>query len=176
MRFMDAQQERFMRDEIFSLTLMATVQRAHVYASDGDADAKWRFQKALRQSLQQLEPSYRETVTEEDHMRNVVALSAKLSLDHADILAGRRFRIGTAQKALNLYLKYLWCLGKLPVPPHCPFDYRVIAKLSEYFGPSWTKLDDLKDYVGLVVAAKAKAGSMSLAEWELRTYNDAFDQ
>ena len=48
-------------------------------------------------------------------MRNIVALSEGLSEDHADILAGKRFRVGTAQKALNLYLKYLWCLQNSPV-------------------------------------------------------------
>jgi hypothetical protein len=102
----------------FSLTLMATVQRAHVYVPDADADAKWKLQKALRSRLEKLEAFYCETISEEDHIRNVVALSEGLSTDHADVLAGRRFRIGTAQKALNLYLKYLWCIGKVPAPPH----------------------------------------------------------
>lgn len=176
MRPMDEHQEQFLRDEFFSLTLMATVQMAHVYVPDANADAKWKFQKALRSSLEHLEAFYCETVSEEDHIRNVVALSEGLSTDHADVLAGRRFRIGTAQKALNLYLKYLWCLGKVPAPPHCPFDFRVITKLPECRGMSWTALDDPVQYRKLVAAAKAKAGSMSLAVWELRTYNDAFNQ
>ena len=176
MRPMDEHQEQFLRDEFFSLTLMATVQRAHVYAPDANADAKWKFQKALRSSLEQVEVFYCETVSEEDHIRNVVALSEGLSADHADVLAGGRFRIGTAQKALNLHLKYLWCLGKVPAPPHCPFDSRVIMKLPKCRGISWTALDDPAQYRKLVEAAKAKAGGMPLAAWELRTYNDAFNR
>lgn len=39
------------------------------------------------------------------------------------------FRIGSAQKALNLYRKYLWCLGYIPFPPHCPFDATIIDQL-----------------------------------------------
>jgi hypothetical protein len=39
------------------------------------------------------------------------------------------FRVGTAQKALNLYLKYLWCLGEIKTPPHCPFDRGIIQML-----------------------------------------------
>ena len=174
MRRMDGDQEQFLRDEFFSLTLMATVQRAHVYVPNADAKAKSNFQKALRSSLERLGATYSGVVSEEDHIRNIAALAEGLSRDHADVLAGRRFRIGTAQKALNLHLKYLWCVGKVPVPPHCPFDFRVIAKLPECRGMSWTALDDPAQYRALVTAAKAKAGSLSLAVWELRTYNAAF--
>ena len=28
-----------------------------------------------------------------------------------------------------LYLKYLWCLGEICRPPHCPFDRMVIEEL-----------------------------------------------
>jgi hypothetical protein len=173
---MDEHQERFLRDEFFSLTLMATVQRAHVYVPDANEDAKRKFQKALRSSLERLEALYCKTVSEEDHIRNIVDLSKELSTGHSDVLAGRRFRIGTAQKALNLHLKYLWCLGKVPAPPHCPFDFRVITKLPKCRRMSWTALDDPAEYRKLVAAAKGKAGSVSLAAWELRTYNAASSQ
>jgi hypothetical protein len=89
------------------------------------------------------------------------------------VLENRRFRIGSAQKALNLYLKYLWCLGKICSPPHCPFDRQIIASLPNYTGPSWTKLVREEDYRALVEAAKAKAQDSSLAAWELRIYNNA---
>ncbi len=163
MQHMDEHQERFLRDEFFSLTLMATVQRANVYVAGGDAAEKGNFQQALRSSLERLEAFYCETVSEEDHIRNILALSDGLSTDHANVLAGKRFRIGTAQKALNLYLKYLWCLGKVSAPPHCPFDFRVISKLPECRGMSWTALDDPTQYRKLVTAARARAGNMSLA-------------
>lgn len=170
---MDEDQEQFLRDEFFTLTLMATVQRARVYVPGAAPDARWSFHRALRSSLERLEAVYRQPVSEEDHIRNIVALADELSTVNADVLVGGRFRIGTAQKALNLYLKYLWCLGKVPSPPHCPFDSRVIDKLPEYCGMSWTALDDPARYRELVAAAKARAGSMSLAVWELRAFNDA---
>src|SRR5579871_1682665 len=174
MRPMDEQQQRFLRDEFFSLTLMATVQRAKVYAPGvTDAD-KGKFQQGLRSCLERLEHSYGETVSEENHIGNIIALADRLSSEHGNVLAGRRFRIGTAQKALNLYLKYLWCLGKLPAPPHCPFDARVIAKLPECNGVKWTALDDPEQYRKLVKAARAKSGNTCIAAWELRSYNDAF--
>jgi hypothetical protein len=172
---MNRDQEEFLRDEFFSLTLMATVQRANVYRPSAPDGEKGAFQAALRDQLQGLEPIYREPVVEEDHIQNILTLADRTSTDHGGVLMAARFRIGTAQKALNLYLKYLWCMGILPAPPHCPFDYRVISKLRGCREIRWTALDTATAYRKLVTAAKVEAGGMSLAEWELKTYNAAFN-
>jgi hypothetical protein len=170
---MDADQEQFLKDELSSLVLMATVQRAKVYAPNSPEQNKRGFQTGLRSKLEDLATQYKNEVDEETHIQNIIQLSDSLTQDHKDILNGGRFRIGTAQKALNLYLKYLWCLGKIPRPPHCPFDFQIIGKLTDYKGPSWTTLDLAGDYRGLVAAAKRAAKGVSLATWELQTYNNA---
>lgn len=170
---MDTHREQFLRDEIFSLTLTATVGRARVYKSGLSERARKPFQSALRSQLEMIARGYESEVSEEVHIQNVIGLSAALTTDHANVLRDARFRIGSAQKALNLYLKYLWCVEKIPAPPHCPFDFQIIVKLPEYVGPSWTVLDSERDYRALVVAAKAKAQGIPLAIWELQTYNNA---
>ena len=152
---------------------MATVQRARVYRPKAPERTRRTFQGALRSKLEEVARLYEKEVEEETHIGNIVELSRSLTRAHKDILNSGRFRIGTAQKALNLYLKYLWCLGKIPRPPHCPFDFQIIAKLSEYKGPKWTALDLEKDYRNLVAAARAKARDVPLAVWELQTYNNA---
>jgi hypothetical protein len=169
---MDADQEKFLSDEIFSLTLMATVQRAGVYRSNASDRERRAFRIDLRSKLEEIATTYEVVVEEETHVRNVVELSRRLTSDHKKVLSNGRFRIGTAQKALNLYLKYLWCLGAIPQPPHCPFDFQVITTLSEYHGPKWTDLDREEDYRSLIAAAKLKAQGVPLAVWELRTYNN----
>ncbi len=170
---MNGDQEQFLKAELFSLTLMATVQRAGVYSHGSRQNERKKFQDSLRSRLEKIVESYANQVTEEAHIRNIVELSVSLTSAHAKALENGRFRIGTAQKALNLYLKYFWCLGKIPSPPHCPFDRRIIKNLPNYTGPSWTKLDLEEDYRALVHAAKAEAQDSSLAAWELRTYNNA---
>jgi hypothetical protein len=84
---------------------------------------------------------------------------------------GQRFRIGSAQKALNLYLKYLWCLGLIARPPHCPFDYRILAKLPTC-NVKWTQLDSIVKYKEIVGEAEqlAKGKRLSLADWELEEW------
>ena len=170
---MDADQKQFLRDELFSLTLMATVQRAGVYRSNTSEQKRRGFQATLRSTLEQLAEKYEKEVGDEAHIRNLVALSDSLTEEHASVLKGGHFRLGTAQKALNLYLKYLWCLGQIRRPPHCPFDYRIISKLSSYDGPKWTELEQEIDYRKMVTAAKLKAQGVPLAIWELRAYNNA---
>ena len=131
------------------------------------------FQSALRSTLAEIATQYEEEVEEEKHIQNICDLSNRLTSGQKEVLNNGQFRIGTAQKALNLYLKYLWCLGKNPLPPHCPFDYQIIAKLSNYQGPKWTDLEQVQDYRRLVAAAKEKAQGVPLALWELRTYSSA---
>ena len=166
-------QEQFLRDEFFSLTLMGTVQRAGVYKPNTPEKKRKEFQSTLREWLEQIVQSYKEKISEDAHIKNILELSNHLSTVHADILQCGRFRIGQAQKALNLYLKYLWCLRRIAESPHCPFDYQIISKLPSYDGPKWTIIDKVEDYRKLVAAAKANAGELSLSRWELETYNNA---
>ena len=87
-----------------------------------------------------------------------------------------RFRIGRAQKALNLYLKYLWAFGWIPPPPHCPFDSVVLRELSlpKKHDIPWTKMDDVDVYRAWIEAAKRKAKTcgLCLPRWEVKTWNN----
>ena len=169
---MNTHQDHFLKDELFSLTLMATVQRSGVYRTGTTERERKAFQSALKTRLELIAQGYSSKVSEETHIKNILELSTQLSASHVGILQGNRFRIGAAQKALNLYLKYLWCIGKILEPPHCPFDFQIIAKIPAYKGPTWTVLDSEDDYRDLVKAAKSKAQGSSLADWELETYNN----
>jgi hypothetical protein len=173
MRGMDAQQENFLRDDLFNCTVRGAFQRAHVYKAGAEENGKENFRRALRSSLEQLEAQYREPVNDEDHIRNIETLSRELSADHAEVLVDGRFRIGIAQKALNLYLKYLWCIGKVSTPPHCPFDAHIIGELPDV-SDNWTRMDSLERYRKWVSAAKEKAGPTSLARWELEIFPRLF--
>ncbi len=170
---MDAQQEDFLRDEFFNCTIRGAFQRAYVYKAEANENGKENFRQSLRSSLEQLEAHYREPVSDEDHFRNVETLSGELSANHAEVLVEGRFRIGIAQKVLNLYLKYLWCIGKVSTPPHCPFDAYIIGELPGV-SDKWTRMDSLERYREWVSAAKEKAGATSLARWEIETFSRLF--
>jgi hypothetical protein len=116
---------------------------------------------------------YEAGVTDALHLVNIQNLALYMSRAHASTLSGGRFRIGSAQKALNLYLKYMWCVGRIPAPPHCPFDFMVLSRVPGCKNVRWTQLDSLPEYEEIVRRAKIAAGDSPLAEWELRLYNAA---
>jgi hypothetical protein len=163
----------FLKDELFSMTLMATVQRGKVYSAGATEGQKDAVRQTLRSELEQLTPNYREAVPETQHVENIASLANRLSAQHSHALDKGRFRIGSAQKALNLHLKYLWCLDLISLPPHCPFDAIVLSRIPGCSDVRWTALDSLEEYEKIVRAARAVACDCPLPLWELRLYNAA---
>lgn len=71
---------------------------------------------------------YCQPASDEQHCAVIRKISDVLSSRFGEHLCNRRLRYGTSQKALNLYLKYLWRLNlaTMPPPPHCPVDSQVL--------------------------------------------------
>lgn len=164
-------QQAFIRREIFSMTLAAATQRSGLYKPKTPAKARRPFHESLRALLEELAKEYIVPVGEDMHIRNIERITLELSANHQDVLAVGGMRIGLAQKALNLYLKYLWCLGEIPEPPHCPIDRIVLERLPGYQNVCWTQIDSLDEYRRIIAAAKIAAKGVSLAVWELDLYN-----
>jgi hypothetical protein len=166
--------EKFLLNQIFSMTLGATVQRSSTYRKNKTEKDRVDFCRDLHTLLMVLAEQYREKVTEAEHLKNIKRLADELTQKHAEVLYDRRFRIGSAQKALNLYLKYLWCMGRVVLPPHCPIDGIVLDKLAnatDYKKTAWTKLDSIAAYEEIISKAKEVAGKLPLPEWEMQFYN-----
>jgi hypothetical protein len=103
-------------------------------------------------------------VSDEHHCEAVRRISYTLSGRFGNILKDGRLRYGTAQKAFNLYLKFLWRLGKIATPPHCPVDGTVLKAAG--INGSWTSSDSEEEYTGWISSLRIKAAGRSLAEWE----------
>jgi hypothetical protein len=126
---MRQQQKDFLARSALASTMIATAQRGYLYRKGCSNLARSQFQDALRRALEEWLPQYKNEVSHERHCANIKALADDLSAAHEDALADGKFRIGSAQKALNLYLKFMWCLGQIEQPPHCPFDSRILAMI-----------------------------------------------
>ena len=163
----------FLEVELFTMTLMATVQRAYIYRAGSREIERAAVRDSLHAELVRFADQYSNVVSEAKHAQNISSLSDRMSAAHHETLNGGRFRIGSAQKALNLYLKYAWCLGWISMPPHCPFDAVILAKLPKSRHIKWTKLDSLPQYEEIVANAKVAANGTPLAEWEPGLYNAA---
>lgn len=174
--------KEFLLDQFEDSSIHAAFARGNVYWKDKDIsdEDKDRLKKTIKESLRKLEEEYKKETSVGDvvHIKNIGRLQDNITNAHGNILANNKFRLGTAQKLLNLYLKYLWCVGwiKKP-PPHCPFDSGIYEKLKSNDEksmkgiPSWTNLTEIDDYKKLVAnAEKAKLENESIAEWECRIW------
>ena len=166
---MDLKQE-FLHDQFLSMSISASLQHAGIYKDKIRDDERLVFRVALGRILLEISADYKNPVSESRHEENIELLVQMMSDQFGGLFKDGKYRIGLAQKALNLYLKYLWCEEEIPAPPHCPFDRMIIEELLKEKPINWTDMDDMKDYRQLVSAAREKAQGVSLAEWELKTY------
>jgi hypothetical protein len=170
---MDTVQLKFMKNECFTLTMLGALGRSKTYVKSATHKEKEHVRKLLHCKLVEVAERYKNPVDEDEHVKNIREIADAITNEFASALRNGRFRIGIAQKCLNLYLKYLWCLGEIPEPPHCPFDGRIINKvLPKIQRLKWTELESEEDYLTLVGEARSLAIGTSLAKWELNAWNE----
>ena len=181
---MNTQRWKFLEGVFLSNAIASALGHSSTYAIK-DEKGRETVRDALRSELCDLARKYACKVVGADaHVENIEELARRVSARCGSSLKCNRLRFGVAQKALNLYLKFLWCAGRIQdTPPHCPFDSTVIDTLRRNLReqnrlPSgwkntwnkWTEVDDKDIYCEWVKAATIVAGNESLAEWELRVW------
>jgi hypothetical protein len=165
----------FLSYELGVLTLKAALSTRDdaypVYARNATRMQLAAAQDAIRAVLPIVEKQYSQIAGQKSddlHMQFIVETADQLSDAHCVALHNGRFRIGIAQKLINLHLKYLWTAALIPEPPHCPLDgiIRDIANL-EY---DWTSSDSIDDYKCAIYALKHVATPRTLSVWELEEF------
>lgn len=174
------EQIKFLKNQFWILTISAAFSRNKIYnvenvKSIGIEKEKNAFRSKLFDHIESLIKNYSKDGNNVDiHKRNIESI-VEFSSDHfSGILQNSGLNIGTAQKILNLYLKYLWCSKLIDFePPHFPID-RIIQKGTKIKGNkivSWTKgIENYDTYLQLLENVYTENGD-SKAVWELKTYN-----
>jgi hypothetical protein len=156
-------------DEAIQSALRAALQRNKVYRTS----ASWVDRRAFRQDwaslIKKAAEAYSQPVADGDHCATIAGISEALSGRSGRHLSGHTLRFGTAQKAFNLYLKFLWRLRRIGPPPHCPIDRTVLRAVRQ--PGSWTKCDSQEEYMTWITAARRVAGDRTLADWEFALFN-----
>lgn len=165
---------RYMDGEILTLTINGGLGRGVPIYSSSDEKDRETFRLHIRKKLKEYALLYKHGMNGERHTENVKRFAEDVSKNFKHILIGGRLRIGRAQKLLNLYLKYRWTMNLIEAPPHCPFDSLIIGRMKgDVRGIAWSGIEDIEDYKKLVeVARKAKDADETIAEWELRVWNE----
>lgn len=155
-------------------SIKAALGRSSTYTTAANDSDGARLRATLTQQLRDLADQYVATVDTDRHIANIAQFCEAVSQAHSQILRNGRFRVGVAQKALNLYLKFLWCLDPNRArPPHCPIDRIVLTAAG--INEAWTKLDSLETYAQWVASltdVATRAGFDSPQDWELVVWNE----
>ena len=163
-------QNAFLFGEYFGLSLQAATQRAGIWADGVPETDRRELHFHLRDLLKKTVEQYVTPVDDATHNKTIERIANSLTRRHAGLLVDHRFRIGPTQKALNLYLKYMWCAGHIAMPPHCPIDAVVLKAVKLAPPVIWTKMYSIHQYTDVIAALKAVAAPLPLAEWELREW------
>lgn len=169
------EQQKFVYAEVSILAWNASVQRANLYNQNiSYADREIEpFRSAVMEYIKtSLLSDYLNSCTEEAHIDNIKKLSELGTEKGAGLLGPNGYKLGVAQKLLNLLLKYLWCLGHIPEPPHCPIDRIILGRTSLKGKVNWTQLLSVEEYKEAITAIKkvAEQKQLSIAQWELREF------
>lgn len=147
-----------------SNAIQAALQRNKTYKESCSYKAREGFRAELAKQIRSETLQYVKPVLETQHCEVIKRISDMVSRQCGQCLVNERLRYGTTQKAFNLYLKFLWRLGKVVTPPHCPVDSVVLAEAGIY--GAWTKCDSESQYLEWIGDIKKKADPLCLAEWE----------
>ncbi len=176
---LDGEKERYITYELGLLSRQAALstrdRKSPVYAKGVKEHQKGPAKDAVLAVLKDNRTTYLAGgISEEDHIAYIEQTATKLSSSIGKYLHNGRFRIGVAQKLVNVHLKYLWTAGLIREPPHCPIDgiIRDIAKINY----DWIVSDSIKEYREAIAGLKSEAGSASLSVWELVNFRRRGDR
>lgn len=167
------EKRRFMFYELGLLSLKAALSTRNaeypIYANDAKLQQRNLAQIVFRNALAEIEKKYMAgDVSEIQHIKYIESLSARISAQIGDALHKSRFRVGVAQKLVNVHLKYLWAAGYIHEPPHCPIDGIIRDKAKIDY--DWIASDCIEEYTKAISDLKKVAGIKSLSLWELESF------
>ncbi|AWV98480.1 hypothetical protein [Arcticibacterium luteifluviistationis] len=172
---MDNQKSTFIRNEVWALTIAGAFQRSNIYKKEATETQREVFKKELRASVDKLVKAYEaKAIKPEIHLQNIE--SVVQFFKKYDFINNEYSRFGIAQKVLNLYLKYLWVLNLVKVPPHFPVDRQIqyLLKIKESDIEPWTTMKESRKYMDIINLAQTKLEPIDnncIASLELRLFN-----
>ncbi len=180
--------KEFLENEAWMLSVAAAFQHISVYTDKSETKGRKELREKLKKLVQDIvQQQYLSKVSDEKHLKNIEKIRTESKL-LKEVSLSFDFSFGVAQKLLNLYLKYLWCLDLLNEtdPPHFPVDSIIIKELSKEgktiqmkplaLDKPWSQFENEDIYLEVINYAKAlkekhpTLKNKSLAAIELELY------
>ncbi len=175
------QKTQFIQNEVLGLVIRgAFPPYTKIYAKIATEKNRARMRHIIREKIVEMAELYRQKhVSPEAHVDNIETLQKYINTQCCNFLT-KEISFGIAQKLLNLYLKYEWCLNRFNHdvhPPHCPVDSIVIKQANKEGAkippkPPWSQMA-ANDYLYAIeeIGRVASKCQKNMPAWELDIFN-----
>jgi hypothetical protein len=171
------------RTDAVALTsgLNAAVQHNVLYAQNLSQAKRRAIRDAWGRFLSSVLAKYESPVSGSEYEQDVERLKQMMNTCFSDYFRsdGLRpgcapgFRISHAQKSLSVFLKHMWCMGKIATPPQCPIDRKILREVGLMGTVTpWTYVNKIEEHHHMIELLTERAGTDGLAGWELVTFSE----
>lgn len=164
-----------------SSAIKAAVQHNSLYAKNVNEQTRISVRNAWREQLNLLVEDYKNARSESEYEKDIEELKKFMNNNFSNVFSQHPhpifhtdagFRISHAQKSISVFLKHLWCMGKIEMPPQCPVDSIVLRKANyRYPNTKWGYINSIETHHLKIELLKTAANGNPLAEWELSIFN-----
>ena len=174
--------EKFLLSQLFGMSFQGMAQRGNLYKKESNSADREAWRKKLEAAVMDLPVGNVPEMADEAYLALLIGLQSEVNAwkEFDNLLAEGGWRVGSVQKLVNLWLKYLWCAGFLKSPPpHFPVDRIMLQHIPNMKNVSWTKMkswqaDDqtngIVSYMSIINGARVVSAGEPLALWELRNW------
>ncbi len=174
-----AAKEQFSKNAHWGSSIRSLFLRSYLYKKGANDKLKTTFKNELQKLVFEIANQYEKvSVDEEKHLSNINHIK-KWTRKFENLFTDGEMKYGICQKLLNVFLKELWCAGKIQIdPPHLPVDRLIQEKLKLRPVVNWTQIETEKEYMEIIerIRVIADTKNLSLAEIELLAYNDLVEE
>ncbi len=159
-----------------SSAISAAVQHNIVYARNVPQNSRGKIRNYWGTHLEEIGAKFEKTVKLHEYENIICNFQEKMNKKFPDEFNngskhGSMFRTSHAQKSIAVYIKILWCMGRIEEPMICPVDRIILNKTNARHSNdiAWGYVNTIQEHgrkFGYIQEA-AKAADMSVAKWEL---------
>jgi hypothetical protein len=157
----------------------AAVQHNLLYAKTIKLEQKPQVRKSWAQILSNIGQEFQNDVSVEKYEQFILNLQKHMNEKYRGFFDsgsphGSMFRVSHSQKSISVYVKHLWCLGKIPEPKICPVDRSILGKTNaaNCRDIAWGYVNSIEEHRRKFnyIIEKAHLSNRTVAQWELITF------
>lgn len=152
--------------------------RKQFFSKESSAEMREEFRRFLGDETIKIASKYKNQQTEQQCIIDMKKLmdSVNKQFKNKGLFQNKYgFTLGQSQKVLTVYLKYLWCLDRIPLPPRAPLD-GIMLRISEapYNMRTWGDILDINEYEEkyCYLVKKAKLNNIPVPVYELLGFHE----